>query len=183
MRLLAEIDDHSLGLSVAPHASPEGYVERRAARAVIFNRHGEIALLNARNGGYHKLPGGGIEAGESRENAVVREAMEETGCLVSLRPQVVGEIVEWRARFRQKQVSCCGIADVGGDIGQTALEQDEIAAGLALEWMTLDKAIAIMAADSPDEYAGKFIRERDLIFLKEVRRINVSASANEDAHD
>ena len=63
MKLLAEIDDYSLGLRTEPDNLKGEYSERHAARAIIFNPNEEIALLHARNAGYHKLPGGGMEEG------------------------------------------------------------------------------------------------------------------------
>lgn len=51
--------------------------KRRAVRAVI--RRGEEILLVSTNQGDYKFPGGGIEAGESEEEALLREICEETG--------------------------------------------------------------------------------------------------------
>lgn len=59
---------------------PEGNVKtihRTAARAIII-REGKILLVRSVRGTYG-LPGGGMEEGESREDALVREVVEETG--------------------------------------------------------------------------------------------------------
>lgn len=51
---------------------------RLTARAIIV--HDGKILLNAFNDGeYYNLPGGGVEAGESLRDAVVREVLEESG--------------------------------------------------------------------------------------------------------
>jgi 8-oxo-dGTP diphosphatase len=58
----------------------ERYVVRPSAYAVIENEQGDVATVLTPLGPF--LPGGGIEAGESPEEAVVREAREECGLLV-----------------------------------------------------------------------------------------------------
>ncbi|MEO8862807.1 MAG: NUDIX domain-containing protein [Candidatus Saccharimonadales bacterium] len=54
--------------------------ERRAARAVLLDDNAQVHMLNVSKHGYHKLPGGGIEAGEDILSALERELMEEVGC-------------------------------------------------------------------------------------------------------
>lgn len=45
----------------------------------ILNPHDKIALVYAKNLGYYKFPGGGINKGEDNITALVREVHEETG--------------------------------------------------------------------------------------------------------
>ena len=58
------------------------YWRRPSAYAVVIDDAGRV-LVCAVDGKLH-LPGGGIEVGESPEEAVLREVREETGLLVSL---------------------------------------------------------------------------------------------------
>ena len=61
---------------------------RPSARAVVIES-GRVAMVHSRKYGHYKFPGGGIEAGESREAALVREAREEAGLVLdpqSIRP-------------------------------------------------------------------------------------------------
>ena len=74
MQVIKIICDTDVG-SNAP--APAQFVERIAARAVVFDAHNNVALLHATNKGYHKLPGGGVEAGESVEEVLAREMAEE----------------------------------------------------------------------------------------------------------
>lgn len=56
-----------------------------AALAVLPGPGGTITFVHQRNGpfaGSWLLPGGGVEVGESARDAVIREAFEETGCLL-----------------------------------------------------------------------------------------------------
>ena len=51
---------------------------RPSVRAIIIE-NGKIAMVHSEKYNYYKLPGGGIEPGESKEEALVRETLEETG--------------------------------------------------------------------------------------------------------
>ncbi len=73
MRLLFTIDRKDYRPGGAVFARP-------SARAVIV-RDGRAAMVYSRRYAYYKFPGGGIEPGESREEALLREAREETGLL------------------------------------------------------------------------------------------------------
>ena len=57
---------------------PTRAVERQAAKGVVANDDLELLLLRSRQGDY-KFRGGGIEAGETPQQALVRELAEECG--------------------------------------------------------------------------------------------------------
>ena len=54
---------------------------RNSARSIII-RDGRVAMVYSTKYGYYKFPGGGIEAGESPVDAMIRETREETGLRV-----------------------------------------------------------------------------------------------------
>ncbi len=94
--LLAQITDESLGIR---SEKCKGYGLRRAARAVLSDSRGRIALMNVSRWKYHKLPGGGLEEGETIAGALKREILEEAGCGAKIGASI-GTIVEVRARFK-----------------------------------------------------------------------------------
>ena len=73
------------------------YKTREAARAIVFDDDNLIALLHATKNFYYKLPGGGIEAGETKEDALKRECKEEIGCNVEIIKEL-GSTVEYRKK-------------------------------------------------------------------------------------
>ena len=54
---------------------------RNSARSIII-RNGKVAMIHSQKYDYYKFPGGGIEPGESHEDALIREVREETGLSV-----------------------------------------------------------------------------------------------------
>ena len=61
---------------------------RPSARAIVIE-DGRVAMVYSRKFRHYKFPGGGIEPGESREAALLREAREEAGLVLdpqSVRP-------------------------------------------------------------------------------------------------
>jgi 8-oxo-dGTP pyrophosphatase MutT (NUDIX family) len=71
MRLLFELDKKDYDKCT------RSYV-RNSARSIII-RNGRVAMVHSLKYNYYKFPGGGIEEGESIEDAVVRETLEESG--------------------------------------------------------------------------------------------------------
>ncbi|CAD7927128.1 unnamed protein product [Amoebophrya sp. A120] len=72
-------------------------IPRRVAARIVARdpTTGEVPLLHCARGDFFKLPGGGVEAGETVETAVVRECREEIGCEVALEENF-GQLTEQR---------------------------------------------------------------------------------------
>ena len=62
---------------------------RHSARAIIVS-DGRIAMIHSLEKNYYKFPGGGIEPSESKEAALIRETLEETGLHVI--PETIEEL-------------------------------------------------------------------------------------------
>jgi ADP-ribose pyrophosphatase YjhB (NUDIX family) len=168
MEILKIIKDKDFGFT---DETKNNYEQRVAARAVVFDKNKKVALLHVAKNNYHKLPGGGVEEGESLEQGLRREILEEVGCQIK-NIQELGVVEEYRNQFNLKQVSYCYVADVEGEIGEQKLEQSEIDEGHDLEWMDLDEAIKLLEKEKEvRDYEGKYIRDRDLVFLKKAREI------------
>lgn len=114
------------------------YLLRPGGYPVVFNRAGEVAIVVTPTGCY--LPGGGQEAGESPEEAAIREAHEECGLRIAVLEAIgtADELVyaaEEGAFFRKRcsfflaELLAC---DGGG-------EPDH-----RLEWMTPGQAAVVL---------------------------------------
>jgi double-stranded uracil-DNA glycosylase len=88
-------------------------VERDAVRALVLDRHGRVLLVRfwgpGRDRSWWGSPGGGIEPGESHEEALTRELREEIGLeeldLGSLVFEHVGEFPWAKRLYRQRNVT------------------------------------------------------------------------------
>lgn len=67
----------------------EGTVGRRPSVRGIIVKDGRIAMMHSLKYDYYKLPGGGIEPGETYEDTLIREVREESGLIV--KPESIEE--------------------------------------------------------------------------------------------
>ena len=69
--------------------NPNGSVFSRPSVRGIILRDGKIAMMHSIKYNYYKLPGGGMESGESYEETLIREVREESGLVV--KPETIRE--------------------------------------------------------------------------------------------
>jgi 8-oxo-dGTP diphosphatase len=115
------------------------------------------------------LPGGGVEKGESLEEAVKRECLEEIGCNVEVDKEI-GFTKEFRLKTKRKQETHCFVVKVIGDKGNpTSKQEDEVKA--KLEWMDINDALTLLKKNketiSPLSYSSQFNIRSHTIFLEE----------------
>ena len=159
-----------INLENVSESEAQQYKRRDAARAVLFDTEGNVGLLHVTKHSYHKLPGGGVEEGETIEDALRRECLEEIGCAIEI-GEPIGEIIEYRKEIATKQHSFCYLATVVGEKGEPNMDQGEIDLGFAIEWHPLDAAIELISNQHPMFWMGKFIVVRDAHFLSEARKL------------
>jgi 8-oxo-dGTP diphosphatase len=171
MKLLLEIKDEDVYGNLEKKPSDEYKIDI-AARAIIFNDKNEISLLYLKKYNYHEIPGGRIEEGETLEDGLRREILEETGCDIDIiRP--IGKIVEYRNKTNVLKTSTCYIAKFNKKIAEPNYEQSEIDDQNTPVWIDFNKAITLFKNSQAhrDDYLSGFIIKRDLTFLEEAKKI------------
>lgn len=167
MKVFKIIKDKDIGLS---YKKPKKYKERKAARAVVFDKLGKVAFLSLSKKDYYKIPGGGFENNEDCIQALRREVLEEAGCNIK-NIKKLGIIEEYRNKFLLHQISYCFIADLDGKKGMPNFTEKEKKNGFGLVWVKLDEAIKTMEKlETSKDYQGRFVQIRDLSFLKEAQK-------------
>lgn len=171
MKILLTIKDEDVRPGVY-YGKDEDNKIRISPRAVLFDRYNKIALLHVSRDNYYKLPGGGADKDENIEEALKRECLEETGCNVEIDKEI-GEVVEYRNKWKQTQKSSCFVAHVVGDKGQPNFEKSEIAEGFELMWVGFDQALNLVKNSQPEDnpYDAKFIVKRDRAILEAAQKL------------
>jgi len=143
---------------------------RAGSRAVIV-QEGMILLSRETKSGWWLIPGGGMEAGETPEACCVREAEEETGCLVRPLRQFL-TINEYYEEYRY--ISHYFLCRLIGK-GHVHLTEAEIQRGLEPAWLPLREAVHIFSrhqeyAAVSEEKRGAYLREYTALceYMKEI---------------
>ncbi len=170
MKLIKKIKDREV-------KDDSGFRIRKASRAILFDDKKLVPIIYVSEFNYHKLPGGGIEEGESREEALEREMYEEVGSEIKIMGEV-GKSIEHRTELNLKQISYCYFGQITKK-GETHYTDKEIEEGFSLIWLPLDKAIFRLQTDKPENYEGLFIQKRDLAFLLRTKDLIEKAEAEE----
>jgi 8-oxo-dGTP pyrophosphatase MutT (NUDIX family) len=116
-------------------------------------------------GNYYKLPGGGVEPEDPNDTiACQREALEETGCEVDVRPDLIAQTTEYRGTLHQE--SHAYICTVREDTGKVELTELEASEGLAHLWCSVAEALHKMKTAEPTSELGEFIKKRDIFLIE-----------------
>ncbi len=168
MRLITSLDQHQLGLH-EPSDTTIGRI-RRAARAVLRDPEGRMAVMHFTVTGSYKLPGGGIDEGESIEAALGREIREETGYEIT-GVRELGVVEEDRYYCGMHQTSYCFVATTQTFVG-VDLTEKEAAEGMELVWFdTVEGAIVAIESGSTTDEDGsatglEMMKLRDVAILR-----------------
>ncbi|MES2749560.1 MAG: NUDIX domain-containing protein [Patescibacteria group bacterium] len=168
MKLLKEISDYTVGLGPKESLKTQ-YELRKGARVILVNDAGEIALQHLQNYKFYKLPGGGVDAGETVEEAAVREVKEEVGCDCEIiRP--LGMVIEYREKYKLLHINYCFEAKVTGPITAPTFEEDEIKAGQVNIWVAPHEVLELVKNGERTNYESHFNIAREVVFLEEYFR-------------
>ena len=119
--------------------------ERYGVRAII-QRDGLFAMQQS-NTGVYKIPGGGMDKGETIAEALAREVREETGLVIKTETmQELGEILDvhkdiFDGKSKYVAHSLHYSCDVEDELVETAMTESEKAKGFHLAWADIDTII------------------------------------------
>lgn len=126
----------------------------------------EMTTLNL-----YKLPGGGLEEGEDKAEAFLREIREETG-YEAVVIHALGYIDEHKFKNQFMQRSYCYIAKAESQQGNAELSEEEIQLGMQMRWMSIEDAITKVRFPivNCEDYSTRFMLLRDFTILKHASR-------------
>lgn len=107
----------------------------RERAGVVIIHEGKILLLHRRKYGrrYYLVPGGGVEDGETVEEAAIREAREETGLDVTL----ARKVWEYQNRQQREHYFLCDRFDGELRLGGPEVKRQSRENVYQLEWVPL----------------------------------------------
>ena len=143
------------------HTYTAPYKNKRISCRAIIIKDGRILLSHETNKGNYMSPGGGIENGETSEECVEREVLEETGYIIKVTKPFI-TINEYC--YDTLYVNRYFICEITGN-GQRNLTENEKFKKMEPEWVDLNKAEEIFGANeslSPDK-ASLYLREYTII--------------------
>lgn len=145
------------------------YKVREAARAIVVDGEGKVAMLHVSKENYYKLPGGGVEKGEDILLALDRECKEEIGCGIEVISEL-GMIIEYRKMFGLQQISYCYMAKLKGEKGKPEFTKKESSKGFMEVWLSYEEAVKMIRESSATSKEGElYIVPRDTILLEEAK--------------
>ena len=165
---LAEISDADLGFE----KDRENPNTRYAVRVCAKNSQNQICFVKSNKFSFIQILGGGIDPGETPEQAARRETHEEGGIEID-NLKLIGYVVEHRENHQNRHnfdrsISFVFVATAGRFIG-TNYMPDEIEDGFEPTWLSPEEAINWFENHDNQRkthYSGTFSTRRDLLILE-----------------
>ncbi|MCC6500854.1 MAG: NUDIX domain-containing protein [Anaerolineales bacterium] len=157
---------------------------RTAVRGVIL-RGSDLLMIYSSNVGDYKFPGGGVDAGESHDQALRREVEEECGMALERVGDEIGAVIEYHFSIEKeydvfKMTSHYYWCEVADGIGVQKLDDYERDLGFKPVWVNIEKAIRVNRAMLGSGRAPEWLRRE--IFMLEYLEQNFVNINSESRH-
>jgi 8-oxo-dGTP pyrophosphatase MutT (NUDIX family) len=142
-------------------------IQRTAVRAVV-QRGPRLLLVHSANVGDYKFPGGGVEAGETHEQALRREVREECGAELSHIGGEIGAVVEYDHDTETgfdtfKMTSHYYRCEVSDGFGEQKLDGYERDLGFRPVWVEVENAIRVNKALLGSANSPEWLRRENFV--------------------
>lgn len=147
---------------------------REISRCVVLNNDNKVAVLKIYSNDEfglrdcYELPGGGVKTGETFEQAVIREAREETGYEVEIIDHIadVNDFYNLIYRENHNHYYLCRTIEYVGE----EKEQYEKSLIQGIEFVDIDEAIMLFESKMFGG-VGRLVKQRELPILKLAKQL------------
>ncbi len=173
--VIATIKDNDFGFNEKKIFNP---IIRYASRGILFDDMGNIAIINKQVKNEYKLPGGGMEEIETKEETFLREMYEETGCEAEI-IDFLGIIIEEKGKTNFQQISYVFVGKVLNNTNKLHLTQKEKLEETRVLWKSIDDGLKLIEDSEKtligsifdSRYKSIFMVRRDAEILKYYQKI------------
>jgi 8-oxo-dGTP pyrophosphatase MutT (NUDIX family) len=167
VKILTEIYYHP-GINIQGRA-----IHRIAVRTVIL-RGRDLLMVHSANVGDYKFPGGGVNEGESYEQALARELREECGASLLSVDGELGAVIEYNIPMEAefdvfKMTSYYYFCQTEDGFGAQKLDDYERDLGFKPVWVNIDDAISANHSLLDSQTPPNWLR-REIFVLEHLRQ-------------
>lgn len=133
---------------------------RETSRAFLFNDKGEIAVAFSEKVNFYNIPGGGMDEGETPEQCLKREILEETGYDCEILAYL-GYVLENRGQTDYSTRSNFFAAKITGKFKGIDLTERERELNTHILWVSVSKLKELLFSENKNGYREEFQKRRN----------------------
>jgi len=139
---------------------------KKCAGAVIYNSEGKIFLMTSPKWNKYVIPGGKIENGETKIEALKREIKEELGIEITDIVKISESIKKPSPDFKDPTLTFHFVSFSAKALQTKIIPNEEIS---EYGWYTIEEALKLPLVDSTESLIKKYIELKNHLILDEVR--------------